>query len=128
MEDRQIKLLSEKELLAELAECISLEGEAKTRGKPLRDELLRRQCETGETTIEHDGWQSTLSKEPISAAWVERQFGFPKEELPPEVFELVTDMKFSAEKALKWLVDQGFEVKPSYGIKVGKKKLVKPIN
>ena len=123
MEDRHISSLTEQELLGELAECISLEGEVKTRAAPIRAELLRRQTETGETTIEHDGWQSTLSREPISAAWVERQYGFPKDELPPELFVESVELKLSPEKVLAWLAEQGFEVKPSYGLKVSRKKL-----
>ena len=70
--------MSEQELLSDLTECISLEGEAKARAEPIRRELLNRQVSTGETTIEHNGWISTLKREAISAAWVERQYGYPR--------------------------------------------------
>ena len=123
MQDRNITVISEQELLAELAECISLEGEAKTRAKPLRDELLRRQIETGEITIEHDGWESKLKKEPVTAPWVERHFGFTKDDLPAEVFVETFELKFNAEKAVAWRVEQGFTVGASYTLAVGRKKV-----
>lgn len=122
MKDRDLTALSEVELLDELTECISLEGEAKARAEPIRRELLLRQVSTGETTIEHNGWQSTLKKEAISAAWVERQFGYPKEDIPGECFD--EEMKFvlNSEKVYKWLLDKGHDVAPSYALTVGRKK------
>ncbi len=122
MLDRDLSSLSETELLSQLSECISLEGEAKATGEPLRRELLRRQTETGETTIEHDGWQSTLSREAVSAAWVERQYGYPKEEIPSECFDEKMTLVINGEKVAKWLEENGHDFLPSYVIKVGRKK------
>ncbi len=123
--DRPLSQLSEKELLAELAECISLEGEAKARSEPLRKELLLRQVSTGETTIEHDGWASTLKREAISAAWVERQYGYPKNEIPSDCFTEEVKLVLDGAKLAAWLEELGHEVKPSYALSVSRKKLMK---
>lgn len=117
--------LSEQQLLSELAECISLEGEAKTRAEPLRRELLLRQVSTGETTIEHEGWASTLKREAISAAWVERQYGYPKNEIPSDCFTEEVKLVLDAGKLAAWLADLGHEVKPSYALSISRKKLMK---
>lgn len=122
MNDRHLSELSERELLSQLTECISLEGEAKATAEPLRKELLRRQTATGETVIEHDGWQSTLTREQISASWIERQYGYPKDEIPAECFEEKMTLTLNAEKVAKWLLDAGHEFLPSYALKVGRKK------
>lgn len=122
MEDRTLTQLSETELLAELTECISLEGEAKARAEPIRRELLLRQVSTGETTIEHNGWQSTLKKEAISAAWVERQYGYPKEDIPGECYDEKFSPVLNPEKVYRWLIEQGHEVGLSYSLSVGRKK------
>lgn len=123
MEDRHLTALTEAELLSEIAECISLEGEAKARAEPLRKELLKRQTATGEVTIEHDGWKSTLTKEKVSAAWVERQYGYPKEEIPSECFSEVMKLELDPEKVVNWLNEQGHEVGPSYGLAIGRKRI-----
>lgn len=122
MNDRHLTQLTEQELLSQLAECISLEGEAKATAEPLRKELLRRQTETGETVIEHDGWQSTLTREQVSAAWVERQYGYPKDEIPVECFEEKMTLAINGEKVAKWLEEKGHEFIPSYALKIGRKR------
>lgn len=122
MQDRTLTQLSEIELLDELAECISLEGEAKARAEPIRRELLLRQVSTGETTVESNGWQSTLKKEAISASWVERQFGYPKEDIPGECYDEVFKPVLNAEKVYQWLVEKGHDVGPSYSLTIGRKK------
>jgi len=122
MQDRSLSELSEIELLSDLTECISLEGEAKARAEPIRRELLLRQIATGETTVEHNGWQSTLTREKISAAWVERQWGYPKEEIPSSCFDEEMKPVLNSEKVYHWLMDQGHEVTPTYSLTVGRKK------
>jgi hypothetical protein len=113
---------SDAELLSDIAECLSLKGEAEARMEPLKKELLRRQVESGECNIEHDGWQSSLKKEAISAAWIERQYGYPKNELPGDVFDETIELKLNPDKVSNWLADQGFEVKPTYTLAVGRKR------
>lgn len=122
MQDRILTQLSEAELLSEIAECISLEGEAKARALPLREELLKRQTATGEVSIEHDGWKSTLTREKVSASWVERQYGYPKDEIPSECFSEVIKLELDAEKVVGWLNEKGHEVSPSYSLTIGRKK------
>ncbi|MBB4345165.1 MULTISPECIES: hypothetical protein [Rhizobium] len=125
MQDRKLNDLSEIELLDELTECISLEGEAKARAEPIRRELLNRQVSTGETRIEHNGWQSDLKRETISAAWVERQYGYPKNEIPASCFTEEVKLVLDGGKVGEWLTEQGHEVKPSYTLAVSRKKLMK---
>lgn len=125
MIDTPLSNLSEVELLDQLTECISLEGEAKARAEPIRRELLNRQVSTGETTIEFNGWQSTLKREAISLAWVERQYGYPKDEVPASCFTEEVKLVLDATKLAAWLVEQGHEVKPSYALAVSRKKLMK---
>ncbi|MBZ9674534.1 hypothetical protein [Mesorhizobium sp. ES1-1] len=125
MIDTPLSNLSEVELLDQLTECISLEGEAKARAEPIRRELLNRQVSTGETTIEFNGWQSTLKREAISLAWVERQYGYPKNEVPASCFTEEVKLVLDATKLAEWLVEQGHEVKPSYALAVSRKKLMK---
>jgi hypothetical protein len=122
MFDRDVSHLSEAELLSQLAECISLEGEAKVTAEPLRRELLRRQSTSGEITIEHDGWQSTLTREKFSAAWVERDYGYPKEEIPGDCFDESMTLVLNSEKVGQWLEEKGHKVFPSYSLRVGRKK------
>lgn len=122
MKDTPLSNITDAELLSQLAECISLEGEAKATGEPLRRELLRRQTETGEVTIEHDGWQSVLTREQISAAWVEKQYGYPKEEIPGECFDEKMTLALNGEKVSQWLEKKGHAVFPSFAIRVGRKK------
>lgn len=117
--------MSEVELLDELTECISLEGEAKARAEPIRRELLNRQVSTGETTIEHNGWASTLKREAISAAWVERQYGYPKNEIPVTCYTEEIKLVLDGAKVGEWLDEMGHEVKPSYTLAVSRKKLMK---
>jgi len=125
MNDLHLSKLTEIQLLDELTECISLEGEAKARAEPIRRELLNRQVSTGETTIEHNGWQSTLKREAISAAWVERQYGYPKNEIPASCFVEEIKPVLDGGKVAEWLDEQGHEVKPSYTLAVSRKKLMK---
>jgi hypothetical protein len=124
MQDRALSDLSDTELLDELTECISLEGEAKARAKPVRDELLRRQMATGEVSIESNGWQSTLKKEVMSLAWVEREYGYPREEIPGTCFNEVVKPELDGIKLAEWLAEKGHEVKPSYTLAVSRKKLI----
>lgn len=122
MQNTPISKLSDAELISQLAECISLEGEAKAAAKPFRAELLKRQTETGEVTIEHDGWQSILAKEKISAAWVEREYGYTADEIPRECYDEAMAFVLNGEKVKKWLEEAGHGTAPSFTIKVGRKK------
>ncbi len=121
MDDRKLSALSEHELLAELAECISLEGEAKARGKPIRAELLRRQTATGEI-VEHDGWVSNLKREPMSVALLERHWGYPKDELPASIFTEKTALVLDEEKVRDWLKEKGHDFGPTYALDVRRKQ------
>ena len=67
--------------------------------QPIRAEIVRRQVETGETSVEHDGWVSTPSKEKMSAALIERQYGHLKGELPRDVVVETMELKLSEELA-----------------------------
>ncbi len=114
--------LTDEQLLEQISDCAIREKEANAQAEPLRAELVRRQVETGETTIKHNGWQSTLTKEKVSAAWVAREYGYPKEEIPPECFDEVMKPELNAEKVVGWLQDQGHEIRPSFTISVGREK------
>ncbi len=114
--------LSDTDLIQQIAEYVTAEADAKAAAKPLREELLLRQVETGETNIKHNGWESRLTKEKISAAWVEREYGYPKEEIPGECFDEVVKPELNPEKVVRWLQDQNHEVKPSYSLTVGREK------
>ncbi|MER9432971.1 hypothetical protein [Mesorhizobium sp. M0408] len=75
--------------------------------EPIRAEILRRQVETGETSVEHDGWISTLTKEKVSAALIERQYCYPKDELPGDICVETMELKLSEELVLRWLKEKG---------------------
>lgn len=114
--------LTDEQLLEQIAECANTEKEAKARAEPLRDELLLRQLETGESNLKHNGWESRLTKAKISAPWVEKQYGYPKEEIPPECFDEVVKPELNPEKVVRWLQDLGHEVKPSYSLTIAREK------
>lgn len=114
--------LSDEQLLEQIAAHATAESEAKAAAQPLREEMLLRQLETGETNFKHNGWESRLTKEKISAAWVARQYGYPKEEIPPECFDEVVKPELNPEKVVHWLHEAGHEVKPSYSLTVAREK------
>lgn len=118
-----IKKMSDAELRADLVECIQLEGEAKARAEPIRKELLRRQVETGEVCIEDNGWTYSLKREPISAAWVDRNYGYPKKEIPAKCYEEEVKVVLSSDKVTAWLEELGHGVQPTYTLAVARKKI-----
>lgn len=127
---RPISALGEHELLAELAECISLEGEAKARAKPIRDELLRRQTkalhETGDMTpLEHDGWVASLKREPMSVTLLERHYGYPREELPADLFVEEVIQRLDSARVASWLIHKGHDAGPTFALEVRRKKTTK---
>lgn len=79
MRDRPLSEISEKELFGGNRRMLQLgRAKPKARAVPLRQELLRRQVETGESNIEHDGWQSVLTKQKVSASLIESEYGYQK--------------------------------------------------
>lgn len=114
--------LSDADLLQQIADYATAEDDAKAAAQPLREEMLLRQVETGESNFKHNGWESRLTKEKISAAWVLRQFGYPKEEIPSECFDEVVKPELNPEKVYRWLTEAGHEVRPSYSLTVAREK------
>lgn len=117
-----VRLMSDDELHNDLIDCIQLEGEAKRRAEPIRKELLRRQVETGEATVERSGWNYTLKREAVTATWVERHYGYPKKEIPAKCYVEEVEFNLSPELVLGWLTEQGHATEPTYSLSVARKK------
>ena len=115
--------LTDAELIQDLAECVSLEGEAKARAKPIKDELLRRQVEDGVKAQSHNGWRSTLIEEKPSVAWLERRYGFTRKELPGDLFTEKVTLELDVEKLAPWLAEQGMEMDVSYTLRFEREKV-----
>jgi len=114
--------MTNEQIIDKLAQMSDLENQIKATSEPLRKELLSRHMETGEVNIEHNGWVSNLKKEAVSAAWVQRQYGYPKEEIPSECFNEEIKIVLDGAKVVEWLTNEGFEVKPSYALAFGRKR------
>jgi hypothetical protein len=104
------------QLFDEIADALSFKGEVELRLEQAKGQLLKRQIETGETNIEHNGWRSDLRREPVSMAWLEREFGYTKADVPPEAMTEKVSIALDPAKAIAWLTELGHEPKPTYGL------------
>lgn len=110
------------ELVDLLAEYTEAEKEAKRMGGLVRDELLRRQLESGELEIEHNGWESKLKRSPYSTAWLKKEMGYEINDLPDGCVgeKVVPDVQW--DKVVDWLSEEGFTFNPPMTIAFSKKK------
>jgi hypothetical protein len=104
-------------LYDELADCISLEGEAKARAKPIREEIERRLLADGLKQDEHNGWIFTLKAEALSTAWLKRQ-GWDETNIPADCIseKVVPDINWP-------LVKERLELPTTFTLAVSRKKV-----
>lgn len=115
--------LTDAQLVDQLADVVSTIAELKrTQEEPLRAELLRRQRLSGELTLAHNGWQSSLVREPFSAAWLKRTVGYAPEDLPPECFTRETKEVINWTATIEFLRDRGHEPETTYALKFQRQK------
>jgi hypothetical protein len=114
---------TEPQLLSEIAECKSLKAEVDNREEAATAALLRLQKQSGEISIEHDGWVSTMTPQKLSAALIEREWGYPRKELPPEIFTEQISLVVDDDKGRAWLVEKGHDAGITYRLTVRRKKI-----
>lgn len=115
--------LTDAQLMDQLADVVSTMAELqRTQEEPLRAELLRRQQLSGELMLTHNGWQSSLTREAFSTAWLKRTVGYAPEDLPPECFTRETKEVISWSATMEFLRDRGHEPETTYALKFQRQK------
>jgi len=79
--------MTDEELLQEIGDAEAHAKQILASVTPLREELLKRQLETGAINVESADWVTTLKKSPYSMPWLKKAFGYEAKDLPPEVME-----------------------------------------
>jgi len=88
-----------------------------------RKELLKRMVNNGEKKLSYDGYYSMLMEEKLTAPFLERHYGFSKEETPGTLFTERVSKVLDEAKAESWLKEQGMTVDKVYSLRVGKEKV-----
>lgn len=110
--------LTDEYLLEKAAEFAAEEKRYKAAGEQYRAELLRRMCDDGLQLMEGELADATLAKEPVSLAWLKRQFGYEADSLPEGIMKEKIVPDLDAEALLNWLRDEGHDVKPTYSLRI----------
>ena len=61
---------------------------------------------------------SSLTKEALSEAWLKRQYGFEKKDLPPECITEKITPAIDWEKVKAWLEDQGMTLDTTWSVRL----------
>lgn len=118
--------LQDAELIDLIVTQIQIEKQAKAAAEPLRAELLKRQRDSGEVSISHNGYVSRLKKEPFSAAWLERQWGYTQKDLLPECFTQKLSEVIDWEKVNGFMIEHhGHPLEPTHSLVVEREKTKK---
>lgn len=127
--EKHISTLTDQELIGEISDCLALVGEVKVREGIARKELLTRLTgrlkESGDITpVEHNGYTTMLKREPVTLAWLEREFGFSKKDLPAVCFKPKTELVLDVDALADWLKRKDMAMEPTYSLTVSKKKAI----
>ncbi|MFG1411447.1 hypothetical protein V5G24_10055 [Xanthobacter sp. VTT E-85241] len=89
----------------------------------VKRELLRRHQETGEVSLENETAVSSLTREALSEAWLKRQYGFEKKDLPPECITEKVSPVIDWDKVKTWLADQGMTLDATWSVRLKHKPM-----
>lgn len=107
---------SNEQLITEAMDTKSHADELYARFDDIKRELLRRHEATGELMLENETASSSLAKEPLSEAWLKRQYGFEKKDLPPECLTEKISAAIDWPKVEQWLADQGMTLDTTWSV------------
>jgi len=113
-----IKAMTTEQLLQEARDARAYADERYAYFDEIRKELLTRHKSTGETNLEGDGVVSILTKEAMSGAWLERNYGISMKELPSECITEKISPAIDWEKTGKWMAGNNMPLEPTYSVQV----------
>lgn len=116
----EIQNASTDEIINALTELRRMILESEKADKVLRDELLRRHKQTGETTFEGEKIKTIIKSVPYSALFIAQECGMEKSELPDDIFDIETkEIKvINLEKATEWLAKIDIKLEPRYIVNI----------
>lgn len=106
--------LDDAALLQEYHEAKSYADELYARLSDIKAEFAARFKETGQKVFESDLATMRFDSEKVSLAWLEREYGFTKEEIPADVMTEKVTLALDTDKVKAWLEGQGMELRQSY--------------
>lgn len=113
-----IKTMTTEQLLQEARDARAYADERYAYFDEIRKELLGRHKATGETNLEGDGVVSILTKEAMSGAWLERNYGISMKELPAERITEKVSPVIDWEKTGTWMAENNMPLEPTYSVQV----------
>lgn len=106
------------QLITEAMDTKAHADELYARLDDIKRELLRRHQETGEVCLENETASSSLTKEALSEAWLKRQYGFEKKDLPPECITEKISAAIDWPKVEQWLANQGMTLDTTWAVRL----------
>jgi hypothetical protein len=113
-----IKTMTTEQLLQEARDARAYADERCAYFDEIRKALLGRHKATGETNREGDGVVSILTKEPMSDAWLNRNYGISTKGQPAECISEKISPAIDCEKTGTWMADKGMPLEPTYSVQV----------
>jgi hypothetical protein len=118
-----IQAMTDAQLMEALAANVEQQKELERQEEPLRAEQLRRQRETGEMNVKHNGWESRLKRESFSEAWLKRETGYTKEDLPQNCFTEKMSIVVDWERVNQWMQEHhGHALPVTYSLSFQREK------
>lgn len=109
---------SNDQLITEAMDTKAHADELYARLNDIKVELLRRHQATGELCLENETASSSLTKEPLSEAWLKRQYGFEKKDLPPKCITEKITPAIDWVEVEAWLQEQGMALDTTWGVRL----------
>lgn len=106
------------QLLTEAMDTKAHADELYARLDDIKRELLRRHQKTGEVCLENETATSSIVREGLSEAWLKRQYGFEKKDLPPEFITEKITPAIDWEKVKVWLEEHGMTLDTTWSVRL----------
>lgn len=106
--------LTDEQLVQEYAEAKAYADEIYARLDDFKAELQHRFNESGQIKFDCPTHEVTMKKEPFSAAWLERVYGFSKAEIPQTCYAEKVSLVLDAPAVQAWVQEQQMDWRETY--------------
>jgi hypothetical protein len=106
--------LTDEQLVEEYASAKAYADELYARLDKYKEELQLRFNESGQLKFECPTHEVTMKREPFSAAWLERVYGFTKAEIPQECYTEKVSLTLDAPAVQAWVLGQNMDWRETY--------------